>query len=313
MDVLCASWRLSTRTQYGTYIKKWQEYCRQETLNSHCTAVESVIEFLSYLFHVHKLSYSAINCARSALASVVLLENSNCTISTHPLVTRFMKGVFHLRTPLPRYNHIWDVKIVLDHLRKMSPASKLSLCELTHKLCMLLALTSAQRAQTLFYIHIDGLVWKDNSVEIHVSDLVKQNKTSDRVGSTTTIEEYPSEKRLCVVRYLKKYIERTKVMRDTERHLFICYRKPHKRASKQTISRWIKETMSAAGIDTRIFKPHSTRAAAVSTAKTADVPIADILKQAGWSNEETFNRFYDKPSIRAGPTCRFSMAVLDNH
>ena len=87
---------------------------------------------------------------------------------------------------------------------------------------MLLALTSAQKAQTLFYINLDDLISKDSSLEVHISDLVKQN-TAGRVGTSTTIEEYPSpsEKKLCVVRYLRKYIECTKVLRDSERHLFI--------------------------------------------------------------------------------------------
>ena len=38
--------------------------------------------------------------------------------------------------------------------------------------------------------------------------------------------------------------------------------------------------MTSAGIDTTIFKPHSTRAAATSMAKTASVPIQEILKTA---------------------------------
>ena len=308
--MLCASWRQSTRKQYGTYLKKWQAFCRCRDLDSQCTSVENVVEYLSKLFHRLNLSYSAISCARSALASVITLDKNTCTISSHPLVIRFMKGVFHLRPPLPRYNNIWDVRVVLDYLRQKSPASRLSLRELTHKLCMLLALTSAQRAQTLFYIHIDGLIWKDNGVEVHISNLVKQNKPG-KLGITSVIEAYQTDKRPCAVRYLKKYIERTSGLRGTEKHLFICYKKPHKRASKQTISRWIKTTISQAGIDTNIFKPHSTRAAAVSTAKKADVPIGDILRQAGWSNEQTFNRFYNKPSDNRGPN--FSRAVLENH
>ena len=72
----------------------------------------------------------------------------------------------------------------------------------------------------MFYIYLDGLIWKDSSVDVHISDLVKQNKAG-RVGTSTTIEANPSEKKMCVVRYPRKYIECTKVLRDSERHLFI--------------------------------------------------------------------------------------------
>ena len=49
------------------------------------------------------------------------------------------------------------------------------------------------------------------------------------------------------------------------------------------------------GIDVNTFKPHSTRAAAASKAKTVSVPIKEILDTAGWSSERTFDRFYNKP------------------
>ena len=53
--------------------------------------------------------------------------------------------------------------------------------------------------------------------------------------------------------------------------------------------------MTEAGIDITTFKPHSTRAASVSKAKSVSVPIKDILDTAGWSSERTFDRFYNKP------------------
>ena len=53
--------------------------------------------------------------------------------------------------------------------------------------------------------------------------------------------------------------------------------------------------MEAAVIDTRAFKPHSTRAAATSKAKAACVPIHDMLRNAGWSSSRCFDPFYNKP------------------
>ena len=64
--------------------------------------------------------------------------------------------------------------------------------------------------------------------------------------------------------------------------------------------------MASAGVDVNTFKPHSTRAAAASKAKTASVPIKEILDTAGWSSERTFDRFYNKPSQNSG----FATSVL---
>ena len=53
--------------------------------------------------------------------------------------------------------------------------------------------------------------------------------------------------------------------------------------------------MQRAGIDTGVFKPHSTRSASVSAAKRRGVYTSDILKAAQWSRESTFQRFYYRP------------------
>ena len=79
--------------------------------------------------------------------------------------------------------------------------------------------------------------------------------------------------------------------------LFISYVKSHRGVTKDTIVRWIRTVMLEAGLDVETFRPHSTRSAATSKAKQACVPIQDILKHAGWSNERTFDRFYNKPVV----------------
>ena len=47
-----------------------------------------------------------------------------------------------------------------------------------------------------------------------------------------------------------------------------------------------------------MFAAHSTRAAAVSAAKQAAVPIKYILDKAYWSSEQSFGKFYDKPIVQ---------------
>jgi hypothetical protein len=50
------------------------------------------------------LSYIAINTARSALSALSSAKKADYTIGSHPTVVRFMKGIFELKTPTPRYN-----------------------------------------------------------------------------------------------------------------------------------------------------------------------------------------------------------------
>ena len=68
--------------------------------------VNKVLDFLHTLY-VQELSYSTINTARSALASYLMdikFTGTDYTMSNHPLLIRYMKGVFNSRTPTPQYS-----------------------------------------------------------------------------------------------------------------------------------------------------------------------------------------------------------------
>ena len=71
-------------------------------------------------------------------------------------------------------------------------------------------------------------------------------------------------------------------------YLFITTIKPHEAVSKDTISRWLKTILQRAGIDTSVYKGHSTRTASTSAANAAGIPINIIMEKAGWSKENTF-------------------------
>eukprot|EP00794_Sanderia_malayensis_P008458 gene8458-9363_t len=55
--------------------------------------------------------------------------------------------------------------------------------------------------------------------------------------------------------------------------------------------------LAKAGIDTSVYKAHSTRAAASSAAKANEVSIRTIMDHAGWSSENTFMKFYNKKIV----------------
>ena len=249
--------------------------------------MNEVVEFLTFLFESGE-GYSAINSARSALSTMIVDKNS-LPVGKVPAVRRFMKGVFRLRPSLPRYSCIWDVNIVLEYLKVFYPNEELPLSHLTLKLTMLLALTTAQRTQTLHVLDIKNFNFM---IIIPITARVKQTNARNNKFKIElrSLEEDPS---ICVVECLKSYLKRTQKLR-TSIKLLISYLTPHTAVSKQSISRWMKKVMFEAGIDTEIFKSHSTRAAACSKLKNNSVPIEEIIEIAGWANARCFKKFYDK-------------------
>lgn len=264
-----------------------------------------MLDFLVSL-HEQGLSYATINTARSAL-SAIILPIDNVNIGSHPIVTRFMKGIFKNKPPSPRYQTTWDLNPVLTYLSSQPGPTQASLKSLTLKLTMLIALVSAQRGQSLHMLDIQFMKEGDTFFEFTLPEHIKQSRPGYKVPSVL-LRAYPEDPTLCVFTHLKEYLQKTKLLRGTETKLLLSHVKPHHRASRDTISRWIRCVMADAGVDVTTFKPHSTRAAAVSKAKNASVPIKEILDTAGWSSERTFDRFYNKPLQKNGS---FAPTVLN--
>ena len=262
------------------------------------------MDFFTHLYE-QGLTYSAINTARSALSSYITLEDGT-SLGQHPLVSRLLRGIFQSKPPSSRYSEAWDVSVVLHYLQGLSPVGTLKLKELTLKLVTLILLVSGQRGQTVHLLDLSNMRVSTDSYTFLFTKLLKQTRPGFP-NPTVTLTAF-RDSRLCVVTTLKEYISRTEPLRGSESQLLVSYTKPHKAVSRDTIGRWVKTVLSSAGIDTKKFKPHSTRAAAVSAASNASVSLDEILKTAGWSSESTFGKFYNKPVLRESP---FPSSVLE--
>ena len=284
-----------TSKQYQSYYKKWLDFCHREQISTVHPSLAQVIEFLLTLFN-NGLSYSSLNTARSALSSI-LPSIDGIPVGQHPLVIRFLKGVFESRPAMPRYTAVWDVNQALDYLKTLYPVNEISLKSLTLKLTMLLALVTAQRGQSLLFLNVASMIDSGSSIVFSLQEHVKQSKPGSK-GMVIELKSF-TDPRLCVVTTLKEYLSRTKFARETRScsQLLRSYVKPYGPVSRDTISHWVKFVLQSSGIDVNIFKPHSTRSASTSKAKMSDVPLADILDKAGWKSESTFAKFYDKKIV----------------
>ena len=144
LDYSCHLGEGGTRKQYSGYIKKWTAFCLKRKVSHLQPTIGAILDFLSELYD-QGLTYSAINCARSALSSYVSLCHMCSVVGQNPLVCRLLNGVFQSRPPKPKYAEVWDVQVVLTYLATLHPVESLTLKELTFKLVTLLLLVSGQR------------------------------------------------------------------------------------------------------------------------------------------------------------------------
>ena len=114
--------------------------------------------------------------------------------------------------------------------------------------------------------------------------------------SAITYFAFDEDKALCVVETLNEYINRSKPWRESnhEKQLLLSSIRPHNAVVSCTISGWLKKTLKQAGINTDLFKAHSTRSASSSKASVGRAPLVEILKRGSWSHHSTWQRFYNK-------------------
>ena len=273
--------------------------------------LSTAVNFLAELAK-RGLSYSAVCTARSALSSY-LCKYEGTVFGSQDLVKRLMKGIFEKKPVFPRHTRTWDVNIVLTALETWVPIEKLTLKELSYKLCMLIALLSGQRCQTLQVLKItpDAMRLTESKCTFFVNSLLKHSRRGTH-QSPIELNSFEENKALCVIRVLHEYLNRTRPLRGDCKNLFITLLAPHKAVSTDTISRWLKETLARAGVDTHVFTAHSTRSASTSAVKESGAPISVIMNAAGWTNATTFAKFYHKVT-QADPDRNFGQAIMTRY
>lgn len=301
---LLTSWRDSIKSQYGPPLRRWMSFCICGEIDPFHPPLNIFLQYLLSEFRSAKgRSYSSMNTIRSAISTVASINDRPA--GQHPLVTRFMKAVFRERPAFPRCRITWDPKLVLDHLTSLGQNKDLSLIQLSRKLAILMLLLTGQRGQTLHLLDTRNMTVSESRVVFRIGDPLKTSRPGDHL-SELSFNAYPHDEKLCVVATIVNYLSRTKSIRGEITGFFITTKPPIKLAARDTLRRWTKNIMQAAGIDLTIFSPHSTRSASSSKA-ALKLPLSTIISTIGWAKESTFTKHYQKPINKGG---QFARAVL---
>ena len=254
---------------YDNYIGKWKVFCREMGINPISPSLNQPIEFLTKIFE-SGVGYSSVGTVRSVLSSVLIMDNG-ASFGKHPLVQRFIKGIFNLRPVLSRQFAVWDTDIVLDYLSNLE--YDLPLKDLSEKLVTLLCLLSGQRDQTVKALNIKDMLLENGKSTLFIKRPMKTPKPGFH-QSPIVFSEYSS-----IVTTITHYLEITNDLRITDQ-LIINYQKPHKAVMTSMISRWSKVIFGKAGIDIEKYSWHSTRLASTSDAKIKGLSLSEICQAA---------------------------------
>ena len=300
--IILASNRQSTKKKYKPHLEKWFSYLERIGEDKLNPKIENILNYLAILYE-EGASFNKICDTKSAISSYVNLE-SNITLDALPIVKKFIKGIYELRPSLPCHSRMarWDPGIVLNHIKQWFPHETLELKLLSFKLVFLLAILSGQRVQTISSICTKNVIFNGNRCSILIDNLLKTSRKGVQLGPIELVSY--NQENLCIINILKIYLQRTQALRKGEK-LLISFQSPWKAISSETVARWIKQLLRMSGINTTA---HSTRSLSTSIAAAVGMPISEIIKSAGWTSQDTFNKYYNISKVNKN----FGQTVLQS-
>ncbi|XP_039189177.1 uncharacterized protein LOC120303551 [Crotalus tigris] len=305
-----AARRPATNRLYDHTWKHFGQWCDKKHVSLSQVMIPRVLEYL--MEGVNKgLAPNTLRRQLAALSSILSWDSSS-SLSRHPAIRAFLKGVSNTRPPVIHRYPSWNLPRVLQALIS-SPFEPLKMCSLRHlsfKVSFLIAITSARRISELaaLLVRKDLCTFHEDRVVLRLdpSFIPKVNTVFHRAQEVILPNfcPHPShelEQRwhtLDIRRALRCYIKHTKPFRKSET-LFVSFQPSSmgQKVSVSTIGRWIRACISSAYVSLTLPVPphvtaHSTRSAATTAAWATQASIEDICRAATWSSPSPFIRHY---------------------
>lgn len=306
--------RESTRKVYQGKWNAFNDWCHRREIDAFTATLSQVADFLVFLKETKKLAISTIEGYRTAISKILKLSTdvdigSNSFLSD--LMTNLSKNEIQKRPQIPE----WNLALVLDKLRE-KPFEPLDTAELKFvvlKTTFLLALASGRRRGEINALTRRSLMRKEDWSDIIISpDVNFIAKTELAKGNAVTRDlklqalkqslgpGMEEDEKLCPVRAIRIYLERTDPIRRDRKKLIISAKEGYnKDICANTISSYLKKTIVFAyqnatkdNLKIRNIKAHQVRSVAASWAYLKNVAMNDILKACSWKSHNTFTSYY---------------------
>ena len=246
--------RPSSRAVYQVRWSIYRSWCHDNGHSVSCPTLAKVADFLYWLRFTRGLSVSSLRGYRSVLSSVFHFHLPS--LSSDPVIRDLLRSFRLFSAERVLRPPAWDLSKVLTYLVSpaFEPLSQASFRSLTLKTLFLLALATAKRVGELqalssivtfvdgdaCFSYIPQFVAKSESLirSIPRSFLVKS--LADFAAGLDT------DLLLCPVRALRLYLLRARSLSPGRHRLFVSPRRPSRAMSKNAVSFFLREVISAA-------------------------------------------------------------------
>ena len=294
-------WREATIKKHGTITNRWLSFCKENKKGWFDLDITSILRFLEYLLYDLKLPYRSVENGRRFVSLARKLSGSPFDNAESTQIHKFMQGAFNKNPPIPTAKpNTWDVNVLLDYFAQLDNNDKLSCNDLAGKMISLLLLAKMCRILEIMSLKKSRMSILWGGIEFILDKLTKtytHRNYKDQAGlQCFTIPSFAGNKKLCPVRAVLDYLNRTAFFRNKVDDLVICQFQcgstPHK-AARGTITRWVKKHMIKAGLGEFQVKSHCHSSS--MTAALSGCNLDFLISQVGWVSPCMFVKHYMRP------------------
>jgi len=284
-----------TRKAYKSSWVRWSSWCSTRKADPFRTSISNILSFLTDCFDKGQ-EYRTINKHRSAISASHEPING-IPVGQIKVVCDLLKGISNRRPPKTKLLFVWDIGQVLNFIREMGPNNSLSNKSLTYKTAALLSICTIQRGSEMTKLDTKYMFRSDTCYVLGLQGRIKHSRQG-KSNPPIYLTNFPQDTLLCPVTTLDAYLQRSAPWRASgESKIFLSIIEPHHPITSKTMARWLLELLKMSGLNTENFTAHSFRSAGSSKAASLGVSLRDILKQGHWTNENVWQKHYNKAII----------------
>lgn len=271
-------------------------------------SVDTLCKFFIFLWEEKKLAVGTIKGFRSVLHSV--LRHNNINVGQNQDISDVIRS-FIIERPVARKDSVsWNIDVVLRHLcsKKFEPLNAIPLKELMKKTLFLLTMALAKRVSEVQAISSDvGFNQQGAIVSLMLNFRAKNDNKTKRlprnflVKSLCDLVGREEERKLCPVRALRQYLERTRPLRGNIKNLFLAPKNSNRPASKNALAYYLRATVleahkevSEESLKLYRVKSQEVRAVSTSLAFAHNLSIETVVEAAQWRSNSVFASHYLK-------------------
>ena len=290
----------------AVYQVRWSVYRSWCHDNGHSVSrptLAKVADFLYWLRFTRGLSVSSLRGYRSVLSAVLRFHLPS--LSSDPVIRDLLRSFQLSSAERVLRPPAWDLSKVLTYLVSpaFEPLAQASFRSLTLKTLFLLALATAKRVGELqAFSSIVTFVGADACLSYIPQFVAKSESLTRSIPRSFLVKSLAdfaagldTDLLLCPVRALRLYLLRARSLSPGRHRLFVSPRRPSRAMSKNAVSFFLREVISAAeAARPRVgsLRAHEVRSVSTSVAFHRNWSVTSVLESATWASSSVFSSFY---------------------